>query len=39
MRWNAVKDELKKKLSELQIERQQLLSRFTEKHRSVIEND
>jgi uncharacterized protein involved in exopolysaccharide biosynthesis len=38
MRWNAVKDELKKKLAELQIQRQQLLSRLTEKHRSVIEN-
>jgi uncharacterized protein involved in exopolysaccharide biosynthesis len=38
-KWNAVIDELKKRLAELQIQREQLLSRFTEKHRSVVENE
>jgi uncharacterized protein involved in exopolysaccharide biosynthesis len=39
MKWNAVIDELKKRLADLQIQREELLSRFTEKHRSVAENE
>lgn len=39
MKWNAVIDELKKRLADLEIQREQLLGRFTEKHRSVVENE
>jgi uncharacterized protein involved in exopolysaccharide biosynthesis len=38
MKWNPVIDDMKSRLARLQVEREQLLGRFTEKHRVVVEN-
>jgi uncharacterized protein involved in exopolysaccharide biosynthesis len=38
MHWNAAVDDFKKRLTELEVERVKLLSRYTEQHRTVGEN-